>query len=525
MFVAVRFCVVNSPCGLFTFAYISGKNIAKSIVQDHWSFCHNFWGKHLSKSFHFSLTFKILFFVVCYVLGISVMWNMSSDDLHSAERKFTFMERAYLLDNIILEVRRYEKNYLLYNTPEALKQHRQYLHKAEVTVDVVYEQLTNLKGTPLLKELEQLMKKYKDNFNQLEKNRIQDSRKYQQIVSITRDLGTQMTDKSAQLLAFERVQLHYIFRELKIRMNLWSVVAINLGILMPFLTFIKIFKPLNRIKKATGDIAQGRFKRVEVLNTRDEMQQVMEAFNTMVYELEVRQDQLVQSKKLSSIGTLTAGVAHQLNNPLNNISTSCQIALDEFDTEDRDMLLKMLHNIDQETLRARDVVKGLLEFSRSGKFGIREAPLAEVVDRAVQLVRTEVAAAIQVTVIIPDDLVVPMDVQRMQEVFLNLIINAGQAIEQQGTITISSEIDEEQQMVVITVHDTGPGIPKEIIGQLFDPFYTTKEEGKGTGLGLSVVYGIIQKHHGDISVSSEPGQGASFHVRLPLAFRNESVIS
>ncbi|MGW8195771.1 MAG: ATP-binding protein [Desulforhopalus sp.] len=475
----------------------------------------------MSKPFHFSLTFKILFFVVCYVMGISVMWFMSSDDLHTAERKFTFMERAYLLDNIILEVRRYEKNYLLYNTPEALEEHHKYLDKAKVTIDVVYDQLTNLKARPLLEELEQLIASYQDNFNKLEQSREKDSSTYEALVGVTRDLGKAMTDKSEQLLEFERTQLQYIFHELKNRMNLWSAVAINLGIILPFLTFFKIFKPLNIIKKTTNAIARGRFKRVEVLNTRDEMQQVMEAFNTMVRELERRQDQLVQSKKLSSIGTLTAGVAHQLNNPLNNISTSCQIAFSELHSEDPELLIKMLQNIDQETMRARDVVKGLLEFSRSEKFRLRPVSLADTVNRSVRLVRSQVPTDITVSIDIPDDLVVPMDVQRMQEVFLNLIINAVQAIEKQGTITISATVDAKQDRAIITVHDTGPGIPEEIRQQLFDPFYTTKEEGKGTGLGLSVVYGIIQKHNGEITVSSEPGQGTSFHLRLPLHPREE----
>lgn len=476
---------------------------------------------NLLKSFHASLTFKIIVFVGCYVLGISIMWFMSTEDLHTAEKKFTFMERAYLLDNIILEVRRYEKNYLLYDTPEALKEHRNYLTRAEVTVDFINDQLANLKATPLLEELELLMKSYKSNFSELEKHRGEKSTNYQELFGITRDLGKQMTEKSAQLLEFERVQLHYIFQELKTRMNLWSAVSINLGIIIPFLTFFKIFKPLKVIKKATGAIAQGKFKRVEVLNTRDEMQQIMEAFNTMVQELERRQDQLVQSKKLSSIGTLTAGVAHQLNNPLNNISTSCQIAFDELASKDQDLLLKMLQNIDQETLRARDVVKGLLEFSRSEKFKLRPVSLADTVNRAVRLVKSQVPADIQFNINISDDLVVPMDVQRMQEVFLNLIINAAQAIEQQGCITIGSEVDDTEESVIITVHDTGPGIPEEIRQQLFDPFYTTKEEGKGTGLGLSVVYGIIQKHSGEITVSSEPGQGTSFYVRLPLQPQSE----
>ena len=448
------------------------------------------------------------------------MWFVSQDDLNTAEEKFKFMEHAYQLDNIILEVRRYEKNFLLYNTPEALEENIEYLVKAEKIVVTIYEQMKKITATPMVKELEESIHNYHDSFRQLSKLRKTDLDKYEQMVGKTRDLGKLMTAQSANLLEFERAQVYFIFRELEQRMIFWSVVAIILGILMPFLTFFKIFKPLKVIKTATGSIAKGKFKRIQVLNTRDEMQQVMEAFNTMVNELEKRQDQLVQSKKLSSIGTLTAGVAHQLNNPLNNISTSCQIAIEDLESGDRDLILRMLKNIDQETLRARDVVKGLLEFSRVQEFKLRQSSLDGVVNRAVRLVQSQIPADISTSVDIPADLMLPMDVQRMQEVFLNLIINAAQSIEQQGAITISARIDETGDMVVIEIHDTGPGIPEAIQGQLFDPFYTTKEEGQGTGLGLSVVYGIIQKHRGQISVSSKPGAGASFFISLPLATKN-----
>jgi signal transduction histidine kinase len=109
-----------------------------------------------------------------------------------------------------------------------------------------------------------------------------------------------------------------------------------------------------------------------------------------------------------------------------------------------------------------------------------------------------------------------MDGQRMQEVFLNLIINGGQSIGTKGEISISASTDAGDDKVLIEVHDTGHGIPKELQGKLFDPFYTTKAEGQGTGLGLSVVYGIIKKHHGEIWVASEPGEGASFFINLPM---------
>lgn len=449
------------------------------------------------------------------------MWSASRNDLITAEEKSKFLEIAYQLDNAILEARRYEKNFLLYKTQESFQEHSRYIQEAENTIGSIYGQLENLKAIPMLNELEKSIHAYQDQFTQLARGKSADISNYEQIVNDTRDLGKLMTTQSANLLEFERSQVHYILRGLGNRIHFWSLVAISVGILLPVITFFMIFKPLNVIKKAVNDIARGKFKRIEVLNTRDEMQQVMEAFNTMVNELERRQDQLVQSKKLSSIGTLTAGVAHQLNNPLNNISTSCQIAMDDLDSGNPELIRRMLRNIDQETLRARDVVKGLLEFSRVQEFKLKPANLADVVSRAIRLVQSQVPADISITIRIPADLIVPMDIQRIQEVFLNLIINAAQAIEQRGSITISAKIDESKDMVVMEIHDSGPGVPKEIQGQLFDPFYTTKDEGKGTGLGLSVVYGIIQKHHGDITVASEPGQGTSFFISLPL-FLNEN---
>ena len=325
-----------------------------------------------------------------------------------------------------------------------------------------------------------------------------------------------MTELSGKLVSFEHNQIRIILDELVKRFMVWSLVAIAVGIFVPLIMSFSIFKPLRIIKEATEDIALGRFSKIEVLDTRDEMQQVMEAFNIMVKELGRRQDQLVQSQKLSSIGTLTAGIAHQLNNPLNNISTSCQIAVDDFDTGDPELIKQMLGNIEQETFRARDVVKGLLEFSRVKEFKLHPANLQNVVDVSVKLVKSHVSSAITILVDIPENLFLPMDVQRIQEVLIIMIINASQAIKGEGKISLSAFIDKEKEEAVIEITDTGMGISDEIKDRLFDPFYTTKEEGQGTGLGLSIAYGIIQKHNGKIVVESEVGRGASFFIHLPL---------
>jgi signal transduction histidine kinase len=235
--------------------------------------------------------------------------------------------------------------------------------------------------------------------------------------------------------------------------------------------------------------------------------------------LEKRQDQLVQAKKLSSLGVLTSGVAHQLNNPLNNISTSCQILLEELEDlilHDPSLLKKMLTNIDQEVDRARDIVKGLLEFSRVKEFTLKPTPLKEVVQRAVRLISSQAPAGVDLVESVPDNLVLQLDAQRMQEAFLNLFMNAIQALDHPpGHITVEAKLDDDQERAVITVADTGKGISKEDLGRVFDPFFTTKEVGAGTGLGLAIVYGIIEKHHGAITAVSQEGEGTRFIIRLP----------
>lgn len=467
------------------------------------------------KQFNLNLRSKITIILSCYILGILGMGFVSNDDLRTTEEKISILELAYSLNNIILEARRYEKNFLLYNEAEAFEENKRYLAQTSDIVKEILAKSGKLKIFPMLRELSEEVAAYQANMDRLSLLKSKESIEYTRIVDLIRDQGKKMTELGEKLVDFERHQIHSILALLKKQLLAWSTMAVALGIVLPLLMIYKILHPLVIIKNATEDIALGRFNRIQVINTRDEMQQVMEAFNTMVRELERRQDQLVQSKKLSSIGTLTAGVAHQLNNPLNNISTSCQIAIAELASATPDFLMRMLKNIEQETLRARDVVKGLLEFSRVQEFALRPAHLSDVVKRSIRLVQSQVPADIDIVVKIPEDLMFPMDTQRMQEVFINLIINAAQSIKGSGMIKVTAWEDANDE-VVIEVLDTGQGIPQEYLGRLFDPFYTTKEEGQGTGLGLSVVYGIIQKHHGNITVESIMGKGASFLIHLPL---------
>jgi two-component system, NtrC family, sensor kinase len=464
-----------------------------------------------------NLRFKFIIIIGCYIFGVLSMTMIAQKDLLTARGKHQLLELAYRLDTIILEIRRYEKNYLLYNTEDALKNNQEQVDLALETSDKIDMQTQKFEVQPLLKKLSRSLHSYQTKMDQLTTQQKENNEETVAILAEgLRMQGQELNELSEELVSFEHKKISSILEELTVQLALWSTTAIMVGIFIPLIMFFKIYKPITIIKKATEDIAEGHFSQIEVIDTRDEMQQVIEAFNTMVSELQRRQDQLVQSQKLSSIGTLSAGIAHQLNNPLNNISTSCQIAISDFDSGDRDFIKQMLNNIDQETARARDVVQGLLEFSREKEFALSLANLKDTVNRAIRLVRSQVPAPIKIHVDIPSDLSLPMDTQRIQEVFLNLIINASQSITGSGIISISASLHKESNQIHIEIHDSGAGIPKEIQGQLFDPFFSTKEEGQGTGLGLSIAYGIIQKHNGEISVESDLGSGTTFLIQLPL---------
>ena len=462
---------------------------------------------------------RIVVILMLYVLGIGAMAFVSYEDLSTMEDKLEFMRLGHVIANTILEVRRYEKNYLLYGLPGDLAEDRRYLDESFATLAVLTAEARDLKVSPQLDALRRLLGEYRQGLDDLAATGSGQPGAEGEEALRLREIGKALADAADAVVEFERGRIYDLLRLLGWQLVGAVAVAVGLGVALPLLMFRNIFKPLGIIRSATRDIAAGRYNEIPVVNTNDEIEQVMEAINRMVAEIERRQDQLVQSRKLSSIGTLTAGVAHQLNNPLNNISTSCQIALDELETADPAFVRKLLGNALQETLRARDIVQGLLEFSRVRDFSLRSVPLAELASRTLRLVSCQAGSGVRLRAEVPDDLALLADASRLQEALLNLLLNAIQAVGAAGEVTLAARRDPTAGEAVVTVSDTGPGIPDEIKGRIFDPFYTTKEEGKGTGLGLSIVYGIVEKHGGTIAVESAPGQGASFALRLPLAGR------
>lgn len=466
---------------------------------------------------HLNIRQKVMVSLTLGILAIGFIGGLSYYYLRTIELKQHFVEIADDLSNTVLEMRRSEKNYLLYGSSEDLAANRRYTQRGLEVLAKIAPEVRNLKGAPKLHFLHQELLEYQKLMEQIARAIESGGHtSHSALEEQLRDRGKRIVELSKQLVAFERQMILEITRQLKAQLLTSLGIFLVLGISLSVIVSRKIIRPLRTIEKTTLRIARGNFKPLPVLNTRDETQRVVEAFNRMIEELEKRQDQLVQSKKMSSLGVLTSGVAHQLNNPLNNISTSCQILMEELSHDDSGFSRRMLTNIEQEVNRARDIVKGLLDFSRERDFALKPTSLKEVVDRSIRLISSQVPTGIEIVDQTPDDLMLNLDAQRMQEVFLNLLMNAAQAIkEPPGEIRITAEVDQAHQQAVISVADTGMGMPKEILERIFDPFYTTKEVGLGTGLGLSIVYGIIEKHHGTISAESKLNEGTRFIIRLP----------
>jgi signal transduction histidine kinase len=294
---------------------------------------------------------------------------------------------------------------------------------------------------------------------------------------------------------------------------------------------------LRALEKALNAVAEGRYEPVAIGSRDREIVSLTNALNRMLRERELNERHLIQSEKLASLGTLLSGVAHELNNPLSNISTSAQILAEEMGTGtgNGELAGELVGQIGEQTDRARNIVRSLLEFSRDREFRKEPLALRLLVEETVRFLKGQIPPGVSVEVAVPAEITLSGDRQRLQQVFLNLVKNAAEAVSpEDGRIVVSARRvaagvtpDTDAELVVhgaglagsnvveIEVLDNGPGIPPEIRKKIFDPFFTTKDVGKGSGLGLFVVYEIIEEHDGSIAVASGIGGGTLFTIRLP----------
>ncbi|MBW2407391.1 MAG: response regulator [Deltaproteobacteria bacterium] len=222
---------------------------------------------------------------------------------------------------------------------------------------------------------------------------------------------------------------------------------------------------------------------------------------------------MMQKDKLASIGRLSAGVAHEINNPLTTILTTAMLIQEDIDPDNP--MYEELETITNETLRCRKIVASLLDFARQTKPAKKHHNINDIITECIQLTRKQ-AEFKDIQILNELSEKVPkllLDKEQIQQAFINLILNATDATDPGGTITVSTDFSPDNQLVNITVSDTGKGIAAEVLDKIFEPFFTTREIG--TGLGLAITHGIIGRHGGDIRVHSRPGEGTTFTIRLP----------
>jgi len=469
------------------------------------------------RTIRLNLRTKLIIGFTAFLVVSSLINFIFLRDFDSFQKNVKMLTHASNLSNLCLEIRRYEKNFII-------KQHAEDFNIAADFIEEIYQYLDNIgdnidrRDKNVLDELKRELEEYETNFLPL-RDQCTDVDTVAQCgdTEQIQRLGADIVTLAEGLVKDSQFEVEQFAKESMIKLTLYFSFLIVFSLSGMVVYFVTIARRLKSLEIAANAIATGNYHSLPVSKLNDEVQVVFKAFDRMVADLEERQEQLFQVEKLSAIGTLASGTAHQLNNPLNNIATSCQLAMDEVnDNPDKAFLQNMLKTIDEETTRAAGIVRGLLEFSRNELFMQKPVSIKQVVSKTVSLVTSELPSGIQIIQDIPDELIASIDEQKIKEVFLNLIINSIQAIDEpEGTIVIAAETDIDTHSIIISISDTGVGIDEKARQQIFDPFYTTKEIGEGTGLGLAVVYGIIKKHKGTITVRNNKEKGSTFIISLP----------
>jgi two-component system NtrC family sensor kinase len=318
--------------------------------------------------------------------------------------------------------------------------------------------------------------------------------------------------------------------EAKYRDIKWHTIWVNLGItsLGMIIAFVisfylgnTIITRIRMLKEAAEAIAAGNLDYKLSPDKISGFDMLDEAFNYMSKSLKEHDDklhraheQLARTEKLTALGEMAAGVAHEINNPLGGILLYSNLVLEDIPTDSpaQENMQKIIY----QTNRCKGIVQNLLDFARAPTGDMLPLKIDGVIKTSLNLVKDQAMFhGIEVKTDLAEDLPeVVGDKARLEDAFLNLFINAAHAMNGKGTLTISARLSRDNS-VRISVSDTGKGIDKEHLPHIFEPFFTTKEPGQGTGLGLSIVYGIIRKHNGFIDAESEPGKGTTFIIFLP----------
>jgi signal transduction histidine kinase len=416
-----------------------------------------------------------------------------------------------LTTSFILHLRLLEKNYMIFRD-----------NQSYVELNEGISRLSNI--IPLCNACMPYVNAIKELFKVYEKS--------ERLVGDMQVIGKNLEKITEGIAIRERERIGVFLAKTK---RLIIAALILLSIIGPFFVYKTaaiIVAPINRLADITKKIASGDTTLRAPIREHDETYSLATSFNTMLNKLQLtyesleksmellkeKQAQLVESEKRASLGLLVSGVAHELNNPLNNISLISERMAEEREDLGKEEV-KGLNHILWQCERAKHIVDSLLDFARARKSTIMEKQdIVRLVTGSINLVGNQLKINdIDLEKDIPDEPVyINGNRSKLEQILVSIFTNAIQAMKNNGILTISLVTDSEDNTVSIHISDTGPGIREEDMKNIFEPFFTTKPVGEGTGLGLSVCRSLVQEHMGKIEVESHPGEGTMFTITLPL---------
>ncbi|MGA8178573.1 MAG: ATP-binding protein [Desulfobacterales bacterium] len=467
---------------------------------------------------------KVMVLLIVCLAFIGALHVIYYHYIFSLQGKMELIEKFDDFRENILEMRRYEKNFIYFKDTGSLNETIFYFFRIEDFSRELAKDVIRVVGADKFSKFQNDLKDYKTILDQ-NMRRVKTGKAELNVERI-RTKGKKMVDFANELIITKRHRIQKAINRIGIIPVIFLVSFIVFVILILQLISKGILKPVALMQQATEEAAKGTFKPIVYESEReDEVTHLIETFNEMAKQLETKQEQLLQSRKLASIGTLTSGIAHELNNPLNNISLTAESLMEEFTemttAEASEMMVEILAQAD----RAGQVVKNLLEFSRTERPVLLELRIDDVLDRTMKLIKNQImVTGIQLKRENSKDLPpIKGRSQDLQQAFINILLNSIQAMKDlsgENIITIRTGPGP-NGYIRIDFSDTGIGIKPEDMKHIFDPFYTTKPVGRGTGLGLSLVYGIIRTHGGYVEVKSEINVGTTFSIYLPSVATEE----
>jgi signal transduction histidine kinase len=448
--------------------------------------------------------------VAALILGISLF---TFEELKRVEARILLGERIAELFDTAMEIRRFERNYFLHAQDDDYQANRREIDKLRALLSAGDDGFSLLAAPEQIVRLSAGLERYA---GLMRDYAVIDGSRRTELESRVREVGKEIVAIAEALVGSERALLRSSLTSFR---TLLVVLIVALALLMIGVGVVlsrRVAQPLRQIESSVNAVSSGMRDKLALPSQDREIVSIVSAINHLLRELEIRQKHLLQSEKLTSLGTMLSGVAHELNNPLSNIWTACQLLLEELGEGDIEAQRELLLRIDEQGERARNIVRALLDFARDAGFHKEPVALDKVVEQSLVFLKGEVPTAVTIATDIPADIVLSADRQRLQQVLINLIKNAVDATPEGGEVKIGARRLSDEAAVEIVVSDSGAGIDPTILPRIFDPFFTTKDVGKGMGLGLFVVHQIVEEHDGSISASSEPGVGTAFRIRLPV---------